>query len=523
MEQINNKIVPDGGWGWMIVLASFSIHFIMDGITYSMGLVYLEPMRSQLLLGRASVSTIFGILPAVTLGAGPIATVLTNMYGCRAVAIGGSCLASFGFLLSRLWANVWFYYITIGVMGVLCNALPIRIRRFSHPVSSEKKFILKIESLSCLGFALMYLPAIVSVGLYFEKKRTFAMGIAVCGSGVATSVFSHIMDGIVNIHHWLSYRNALVLEAGLILLSILAGLLMRPLPQEPSEQRRAERKLRKEAKQKQLQSISFSQNKAESPKNNAVEVEPMFLVATIEKSPSKSFLYQIAEQIDLNLLKNAAFALFTLSNFLASLGFNVVYNFAEDLANDANVIKDQRSHILVVLGVSNILGRFAFGFLGDRKSINRLLLFIITLTVSGLAIIAAPFCGSSVLHHIGYASCFGFFSGGYVTLTAVVLVDIVGIDKLSDGFGVLLLFVGIATAIGTPIVGAMREAFAHFTRPFFWPYFIFGGLTVLSGIILFAVPCLQPKKQSGNKVEIVCDDLYPGKDLSSKDEKQQNV
>ncbi|CAF4610216.1 unnamed protein product, partial [Rotaria magnacalcarata] len=30
MEQIDNKIVPDGGWGWMIVLASFSIHFIMD-------------------------------------------------------------------------------------------------------------------------------------------------------------------------------------------------------------------------------------------------------------------------------------------------------------------------------------------------------------------------------------------------------------------------------------------------------------------------------------------------------------
>ncbi|CAF5219984.1 unnamed protein product, partial [Rotaria magnacalcarata] len=72
----------------------------------------------------------------------------------------------------------------------------------------------------------MYLPAIVSVGLYFEKKRTFAMGIAVCGSGVATSVFSHIMDGIVNIHKWLGYRNALVLEAGLIFLSILAGLLM---------------------------------------------------------------------------------------------------------------------------------------------------------------------------------------------------------------------------------------------------------------------------------------------------------
>ncbi|CAF5119687.1 unnamed protein product, partial [Rotaria sp. Silwood1] len=61
-------------------------------------------------------------------------------------------------------------------------------------------------------------------------------------------------------------------------------------------------------------------------------------------------------------------------------------------------------------------------------------------------------CGSSVLPHIGYASTFGFFSGGYVALTAIVLVDLVGINKLSDAFGVLLLFVGIATAVGTPIV-----------------------------------------------------------------------
>ena len=39
-------------------------------ITYSMGQVFLEPMRTELSLTRASVSAIFGILPAVTLGAG---------------------------------------------------------------------------------------------------------------------------------------------------------------------------------------------------------------------------------------------------------------------------------------------------------------------------------------------------------------------------------------------------------------------------------------------------------------------
>ena len=84
---------------------------------------------------------------------------------------------------------------------------------------------------------------------------------------------------------------------------------------------------------------------------------------------------------------------------------------------------------------------------------NRLLLFILTLVISGIATMIAPLCGSSVISHIGYASLFGYFSGGYVALTPIILVDIVGIEKLSDAFGVLLLFVGVATAIGSPIVG----------------------------------------------------------------------
>jgi MFS family permease len=75
------------------------------------------------------------------------------------------------------------------------------------------------------------------------------------------------------------------------------------------------------------------------------------------------------------------------------------------------------------------------------------------LVISGVATMVAPLCGASVIQHIGYASFFGFFSGGYVALTSIVLVDIVGIEKLSDAFGVLLLFIGVATAIGTPIVG----------------------------------------------------------------------
>lgn len=52
-----------------------------------------------------------------------------------------------------------------------------------------------------------------------------------------------------------------------------------------------------------------------------------------------------------------------------------------------------------------------------------------------------------------YCAIFGVTSGAYVGLTSVVLVDLLGLDKLTNAFGLLLLFQGIASVIGPPIIG----------------------------------------------------------------------
>ena len=37
---------PDGGWGWVVVFASFMIHVIADGVTYTFGIFYYEILKA---------------------------------------------------------------------------------------------------------------------------------------------------------------------------------------------------------------------------------------------------------------------------------------------------------------------------------------------------------------------------------------------------------------------------------------------------------------------------------------------
>ena len=37
---------PDGGWGWVIVLECFMVHMVVDGITYTFGIILAEMVRS---------------------------------------------------------------------------------------------------------------------------------------------------------------------------------------------------------------------------------------------------------------------------------------------------------------------------------------------------------------------------------------------------------------------------------------------------------------------------------------------
>ena len=63
------KGAPDGGWGWWVVFASFMIHVIADGVTYTFGIFYFELIR-YFASGKGLTAWVPSIMTGMTFAVG---------------------------------------------------------------------------------------------------------------------------------------------------------------------------------------------------------------------------------------------------------------------------------------------------------------------------------------------------------------------------------------------------------------------------------------------------------------------
>ncbi|KAK2589234.1 hypothetical protein KPH14_002036 [Odynerus spinipes] len=192
--EVEMVVPPDGGWGWVIVAASFLCNLFVDGIIFSFG-VFLNDIAKAFDVSHASVALVGSLQTGFYLMAGPFVSALANRYGFRLVAITGSFLSCIAFVLSYLSTTIEFLYISYGVLGGI-------------------------------GVGLIYVPAVITTGFYFERWRALATGIAVCGSGIGAFLLAPISDLLIKTYGW---RGALLFQAGMLLNCAIFGAMFRPL------------------------------------------------------------------------------------------------------------------------------------------------------------------------------------------------------------------------------------------------------------------------------------------------------
>ncbi|KAH7641473.1 monocarboxylate transporter 5-like [Dermatophagoides farinae] len=515
---------PDGGWGWMVVFGSFMIHVIADGIIYSFGLFYYE-LAKHFGESKTATSMVVSIMNGTTYCIGPIASALTIRFGCRAVTIAGSIFASLGFFLSTFAPNIFTLYGTIGI----CAGV---------------------------GFGLMYLPAIVIVTSYFEKRRAFATGIAVCGSGIGTAIMSPLIEYIINLYGW---KGAMLVISALLINCGIFGAMFKPVPSikieittdanhhnindddddNPIELKESTKSMlvcMENPKDSSIQSsVEIHLNPEESIngeqcddviKQRSHSFTPGFLyredsfysgslmnihkseqkLSTIHhqqqrmdkikrKSDSDCCLFKklnfpdeikenLSEMIDLSLMRNQVFLIFSISNFLTAIGYHIPFIFLKDWIVDNRIGSPQETGFFTsIIGLFSTISRLVFGYISDHSFVNRLWLYTFSVTLCGLIIISNTLATTYKLLAI-FCAFFGITCGTYVSLTSVVLVDLLSLEKLTNAFGLILLFQGVASILGPLFIGFIYDLSGAYDTGFH----VIGSLVTFSGLMLILIP-----------------------------------
>ncbi|EFO26049.1 hypothetical protein LOAG_02432 [Loa loa] len=259
-------IPPDGGYGWVIVFAAFMSNFVVDGIANSFG-AFMSIYQDYFNASKALVSLIGSLLIGCYLLIGPVVGGLVNKYGARMVVIIGSFVASLSFLASIFCSNIYMFMIFYGFLGGA-------------------------------GFGLIYLPSIVTVGYYFEKKRSIATGLAVAGSGVGTFVLPPLCIVLINKFGW---KIAVCSLAALSFSSTIYGLLYRPL-QAPAIKK--EKEIAKADVEELLLKSKGKEWKSsgEESKDSAEDENKLQEFIGVRNTPSESEIHEFDETTPLTLV-----------------------------------------------------------------------------------------------------------------------------------------------------------------------------------------------------------------------------
>ncbi|KAH9371444.1 hypothetical protein HPB48_020737 [Haemaphysalis longicornis] len=430
---------PDGGWGWMVVLAGFICHLVMDGFVYSSG-IFFDEFLEYFHEGHGATSLISSITFGCYLMSSPIASGLTIRYGCRPIAITGSLMSALGLFISIYATGIKFLYFSLGFV-------------------------------SGTGFGLTLLPAIVCVTSYFDRRRSLATGITVCGSGVGTFVMAPLMQALIRYYGW---KGALIICSGL---SLQGRIRVRP-------DLFYERTLSEEDRQS---SMAFSSGADHQSQLVTLVDNRNIVVRTL-------FSYKMAavlgEMLNVRLLAEPAFQAFALSRALCGMGYSVPYLFLPSRAvADLGVSETDASFLMSVIGFSNVVGRIAIGEAADLVGRRRIWIYIGCVMICGLSTVLSVLARTYFVLQL-YAAAYGAAGGGFITLSSVVVVDLVGLDRLTNAFGLSLLFLGIAALVGPPLSGWVLDATHSFS-----PGFVLAGVCqYAAGVVLIAVPYLQLKK-----------------------------
>ncbi|ORY07093.1 MFS general substrate transporter [Basidiobolus meristosporus CBS 931.73] len=152
---------PDGGYGWLVVLACFLVHFCILGTCFTWGIFQRYYVESKI-FGETSngIISFVGTIGVSCLDLwGLVAGSICEKLGYRRTMLVGVVLLSASFIISSFSTQIWHLFLTQGFMY-------------------------------SVGGGLLYFPPLGAAPQWFHKRRGLALGLGISGSGIGGLVYN---------------------------------------------------------------------------------------------------------------------------------------------------------------------------------------------------------------------------------------------------------------------------------------------------------------------------------------------
>ena len=359
----------DSPAGWLVVATAFVGMFVVYGIVYSFG-AFFDSMAEDFGTGKGATALMFSITTAGYFGLGVFSGRAADRYGPRPLVVLGAVMLGAGLLTTSRVESIWIGYVTYGVgVGV--------------------------------AVACVYVPMVATVGGWFDRRRTTALGIAVAGIGVGTLVLAPLSEQLIDAHGWRTSYVALGIGGAAVLLVSSIGARRPP----------------------------------------------------IDRAQPTVPLRQV--------VRDRGFVILYASCVLLSAALFVPFVFIKTYATDEGVDPGPAAALVGIIGAASVAGRLGIGALGSRLDATRLMqLSFATMSASFAIWLVA---GGSYPVLVVFAVVMGVSYGGFIALAPAVTAGLFGPVGLGGVLGALYTAAGIGGLVGPPLIGVVIDRSSYQT------------------------------------------------------------
>lgn len=155
---------------------------------------------------------------------------------------------------------------------------------------------------------------------------------------------------------------------------------------------------------------------------------------------------------DYTLLADPMYLVILISNSTNAISYTNFIIYLPSYAIALGFDKTSAAYLISIVSALDLVGRIGGSALSDRGYMPKAWYFVGGLIFSGISLAMLPFAKSYSIMSVWCAS-FGLASGVYVGVTAVIMADMLGSDRLTSSYGISLFVNGLLQLIGPVICG----------------------------------------------------------------------